>query len=259
MHEKAVLLLRLTDGTEWLAALPPDAQQSAADDNVFVHFAPEAALLFDRATGARVGRRISGRRREGAEWRWACSSFERSTRSTAAAARRRCMPCARSTWRSEKGEIVALLGSSGCGKTSTLRMIAGFESVIYRLDRAARPADRRAAAGAAQGRDGLRRLFALSAADRAREHRLRAEVAAARRAPKWRAASRRSPSWSRSTTSWRAFRARSPAGSSSACRWRERWCAMRTSICSTSRWGSSSRSSARCCAAGSRACSPNAR
>ena len=55
MHEKAVLLLRLADGTEWLAALPPDAPQGAADDNVFVHFAPEAALLFDRATGVRVG------------------------------------------------------------------------------------------------------------------------------------------------------------------------------------------------------------
>lgn len=29
----------------------------------------------------------------------------------------------------ERGEIVSLLGSSGCGKTSTLRMIAGFEEI----------------------------------------------------------------------------------------------------------------------------------
>lgn len=29
----------------------------------------------------------------------------------------------------DKGDIIALLGSSGCGKTSTLRMVAGFEAV----------------------------------------------------------------------------------------------------------------------------------
>ena len=33
--------------------------------------------------------------------------------------------------RVKTGEIVALLGSSGCGKTSTLRMIAGFEDVSH--------------------------------------------------------------------------------------------------------------------------------
>jgi multiple sugar transport system ATP-binding protein len=54
-------------------------------------------------------------------------------------------------------EIVALLGSSGCGKTSTLRMIAGFESVTAgtitlaerRID--ALPPDRRGVAMAFEG------------------------------------------------------------------------------------------------------------
>ncbi|WGD49378.1 ABC transporter ATP-binding protein [Bradyrhizobium sp. CB1650] len=55
MHERAVLLLRFADGTEWLAAQPPDSPIAGADDGVFVRFAPEAALLFDRATGLRVG------------------------------------------------------------------------------------------------------------------------------------------------------------------------------------------------------------
>jgi multiple sugar transport system ATP-binding protein len=55
MHEKAVLLLRFADGVEWLAALPADRAVAGADDNVFVRFAAEASLLFDRATGVRVG------------------------------------------------------------------------------------------------------------------------------------------------------------------------------------------------------------
>jgi multiple sugar transport system ATP-binding protein len=53
MHEKAVALVRLEDGTEWLAAVGPDAPQGA-DDTVHVRFAPEAVLLFDRETGLRI-------------------------------------------------------------------------------------------------------------------------------------------------------------------------------------------------------------
>ena len=44
------------------------------------------------------------------------------------------------------GEIVALLGSSGCGKTSTLRMIAGFEDVTSGAITLGRQADPHAAA-----------------------------------------------------------------------------------------------------------------
>ena len=54
MHEKAVLLLRLDDGKEWLASLRPDALKVAAGDFVFVRFAQEAVQLFDRETGLRV-------------------------------------------------------------------------------------------------------------------------------------------------------------------------------------------------------------
>lgn len=54
MHEKAVLLLRLEDGREWLAALRSDAPKVAAEDTVFVRFAQEAVQLFDQETGVRV-------------------------------------------------------------------------------------------------------------------------------------------------------------------------------------------------------------
>jgi len=63
------------------------------------------------------------------------------------------------------GEINALLGSSGCGKTSTLRMIAGFEETTggaITLD-----AFRFTVGppGAPERCDGPRGLFALSAGD----------------------------------------------------------------------------------------------
>ncbi|MGC2774835.1 MAG: ABC transporter ATP-binding protein [Bradyrhizobium sp.] len=55
IHERAVVLLRFADGSEWLAALAPEALDAGADEDVFVRFAPDAALLFDHATGDRIG------------------------------------------------------------------------------------------------------------------------------------------------------------------------------------------------------------
>jgi multiple sugar transport system ATP-binding protein len=54
VNEKAVLLLKLADGSEWLAALPPRAMEEGAGEDVFIRFAPEHALLFDRISGQRV-------------------------------------------------------------------------------------------------------------------------------------------------------------------------------------------------------------
>jgi multiple sugar transport system ATP-binding protein len=54
VHEKAVLLLKLADGCEWLAALPPRAMEEVAVEDIFIRFAPEHALLFDRTSGHRI-------------------------------------------------------------------------------------------------------------------------------------------------------------------------------------------------------------
>ena len=67
-------------------------------------------------------------------------SIEASTRSIAAARQAPVHAVKDARHGRARGEIVALLGSSGCGKTSTLRMIAGFEDVTRGRDRARRPA-----------------------------------------------------------------------------------------------------------------------
>ncbi len=144
----------------------------------------------------------------------------------------------------------ALLGSSGCGKTSTLRMIAGFEDVTEGAIRIGGKAIHTPAAGAARRRDGVRGLCALSAAEGARQYRLRAAARARRqrRDREARQADRRAAG-DRPTSST-AIRPRSRPGSSSAPASPARWSAARRSRCSTSRCRSSSRSCAPSCARG---------
>jgi multiple sugar transport system ATP-binding protein len=158
----------------------------------------------------------------------------------------------------EKGEIVALLGSSGCGKTSTLRMIAGFESVTAgsialrgrRIDEL--PPARRKVAMAFEGYSLYPPLtvrqnigFALKSQQLSRSEVSRRVDAVARLVE--------------IDDILESFRARFPVGSSSESRWRARWCGTPISICSTNPWDSSNRSCGRCCVAGSRTCSQSAR
>ncbi len=113
------------------------------------------------------------------------------------------------------GEIVGLLGSSGCGKTSTLRMIAGFEDVssgsINIGDRPIQdllPKDR----GVAMAFEGYALYPPLTIRDNIGFALLRERQAA----PGGRlAGSRRSRACSRSPTSWSATRRRSRPVSSS--------------------------------------------
>ena len=150
--------------------------------------------------------------------------------------------------RIENGEFIALLGSSGCGKTSTLRMIAGFEAVTEgsialsgrRID--GLPPARR---NVAMVFEGYALYPPLTIEDNIgfgliRPGSIRGSASASSRI-----------CW-RSGRSSSASRLASPAVSSSAPRSLAPWRAMPNCICWTSLWGSWSRSCARCCVAGSR-------
>ncbi len=75
----------------------------------------------------------------------------------------------------EPGEFFVLLGPSGSGKTTTLRILAGLESVSAGTRADGRRGRHDAGARRARRRDGVPELRAVSAHDRGAEHRLSAE------------------------------------------------------------------------------------
>ena len=157
----------------------------------------------------------------------------------------------------EQGELVALVGPSACGKTSLLRLIAGFEHPDegeIQLDGTRRRRPRRfAAAGASPRRHGVPGLCAVPAPVRRRERRLR------RRPPRARRRVAELLDLVGLGTASVAIPTSFPAASSNAWRSRVRSRRAPRSCCSTSLGATSTRfCAARCATSSRRSCVPPA-
>ena len=75
----------------------------------------------------------------------------------------------------EDGEFAVFVGPSGCGKSTLLRLIAGLEDVTVRTGADRREGHDQRRAVEARPRHGVPVLRALSAHERAQQHRLRAQ------------------------------------------------------------------------------------
>jgi ABC-type sugar transport system ATPase subunit len=114
LNERTVLLLQNPNGWELLASLPSTAANiPEAGAKVRASFAAAGTHIFDRQTGSASMAELDIRQ---------VDKIYHSRKGDVHAVKAFDLVV-------KPGEIVALLGSSGCGKTSTLRMIAGFEEV----------------------------------------------------------------------------------------------------------------------------------
>ena len=100
---------------------------------------------------------------------------EHRTQETSARSSAKSPPCNDVSFSVKEGELMALLGPSGGGKTTVLRMIAGLEVPTERRHFHPRPARERPVGAEAQHRFRVPELRAVQEHERVQEHRVRAE------------------------------------------------------------------------------------
>ena len=160
----------------------------------------------------------------------------------------------------DDGEFVVFVGPSGCGKSTLLRLIAGLEDIDLRRHPARWRGRHRQGPRPARPRHGVPVLCALSAHERARQHRLPAQDGQDGQGRHRRPEGRRTPrACSTSPTISIASRAPSPAASASASPSAAPSCASPRLSCSTSRSPTSMPRCASTCGSKSANCTSSSR